>query len=131
MSLDECDERAIRRHNQHPYLGRHPDADQRSLMRLPDPDEQLHTSRMTGCLTHITRFVIVHSNGRRSFEALCGNSPSRPVVVPVAAETFVCRACHVRAEAAGRDTFGLIPDGGCAVSGGKRGLRWIRRMETT
>lgn len=59
----------------------------------------------------------------RPAEGFCGTTQCYPRWVPVADETFVCRRCHARAERYGVPTFGLIPDSGCAVSGGKRGLR--------
>jgi len=114
--------RAIKAHAEHPFLGRNPVPSRRSTMRNPHKAERLHTSKLDGCLTHITRLVTVHAN-RRSAQSLCGNLQLAPVWVDPADETFICRRCHRIAGVYGVPTFGLIPDSGCTISGGKRGLR--------
>ena len=91
-------------------------------MRRPVDGEWLFTSPEAMCMTHLTRLVTVHGE-RRSADALCGTSQSSPVFMDPADETFICRRCHAAAERWDRPTFGLVPDSGCSITGGRRGRR--------
>lgn len=86
------------------------------------------------CLTHLTRYLTDHperwSAGkpamrwepRTSGMAWCGVSMSTVRQISIGdASGFACWKCIEKAEARGVETFNLVPDTGCSVSGGKRG----------
>lgn len=122
-TLSDLDATMIRQHNEHPHLGRHRDPNQRSYMHDRHAATQpLFTSPLQHCLTHIVRFVTIRPLSERvNAQAMCGTTQHSPVWVEPRFETFVCRRCHAVAKHYGVETFGLIPDSGCAVSGGRRG----------
>jgi hypothetical protein len=99
----------------------------------PTADEcaPLFTSRWPDCLTHVTRWITYFPEwtGRyHTFEAYeyaqgwCGVTMRCRQVALAESSGFACRTCLARCEELDLPTWSLIPDTGCAVSGGKRGL---------
>lgn len=107
--------------------------DERALHEVLSPDETgaylVRSIFAEGCLIHRVRFVVdrmatwyrddlmVH----RSYHTECGNffQADRAEVIQPADATFGCHLCLANCERHGIDTFGLIPDTGCASSGGR------------
>lgn len=97
----------------------------------------LFTSQLDDCLTHLTRWIAAHPawtftslSGKefqhRAYEwatGWCGVMMRARQIALADASGFCCARCLERAAAFGMPTFGLIPDTGCAVSGGRRGRR--------
>lgn len=112
-----------------------------------DADVYLFRTSDLGCLTHIVRYVLDSvadyrwwTNGgyQRTLEAECGVHGSTgsvrrrgdSVVINPADETFGCHLCIASADRHGLPTFGLIPDTGCAATGGERFRPRLKRRLT-
>jgi len=84
---------------------------------------RLFTSRVDGCLTHITRAVVIDDEmGREIWVAWCSmwSGPRWAISVDPKHEVFACARCFKKAEAAGADTYKMIPATGCEVHNGRQ-----------
>lgn len=114
----------------------------RGAPELLDPaaDEcaPLFTSQQySNCLTHITRVIRRYptwefkTNGGRTIKheayesatGWCGVIMTCKQITVAEASGFACWKCLERCAHLGLPTWSLIPDTGCAVSGGRRGIR--------
>jgi hypothetical protein len=97
------------------------------VVMSPDEWAPLFTSRLPECLTHITRYAVRYPAWPPWDEYVIGQAwcgiglNARPIQLDEASG-FACHACIAKAEKYGQPTYNLIPDTGCAVSNGKRGL---------
>ena len=99
--------------------------------------EPLFTSaKFDDCLTHITRYVTRYPNRKprranrnspNTAHAWCGVMMQASMISLDDATGFACHACIARCEQLGLPTWSLVPDTGCAVSGGRRGRNLGRK----